>query len=118
MRWKKRFPIKHGSVATVTTNYFNGYCQKKKKEIDIFSHLIQKGKHYRQTDDDKLTECISIRFLHMQEYCVWRVHYFRYGSHHVPPQFHWLGAYTVYPKLYWQAIETALPDDAAHLKSN
>lgn len=87
-------------------------------EIDIFSHWILKEKQYRQTDDDKLTGCISIWFLHMQEYCSVFVHYFRHGSHHAPPQFHWLVVYSVHPKLYWQAIETALLDDAAHLKSN
>lgn len=92
--------------------------QKKKQEIGIFSYLILKGKLHRPTNDDKLTGRISIWSLHMQEYWVWFVHYFRHGSHHAPPQFHWLGVCSVYPKLYWQAIETTLLDDAAHLKSN
>lgn len=52
----------------------------------------------------------------MQEHRVWLAYYFHYGSHLASPRLRWSGCTVGLPELYWQAIETALLDDAAHLK--
>lgn len=101
-----------------SSSEWDGNNRKKKRKQHFFSHLVLKGNNIKRQmmvnwqdvfqygfSTCKNTEC-GLSITSVMEVIT------------PPPQFHWLEVYRVYPKLYWQAIETAPPDDAAHLKSN